>query len=212
MAFNPFRSSPLLRTVLSRAARPFSPPLHLPRFQSSSSPPPPSSPPASNSLPITHLPLDVYRPLTPQEESDEKDRVATRLTKVDRSAEEKRLDALISALNQRRGVLTGDLYTYRGKFKAYSRDYGFPFMCYWTGCWVATGAVTYGAIAYGDFDALTIICRVDGLFGTNIAANIDPTLGNVAVAIAVNELLEPIRLPFVIATTPTVVRFFTNKN
>ena len=47
---------------------------------------------------------------------------------------------------------------------------------------------------------------VDGTFGSNLQANIDPLLGNVAIAVALNEFIEPIRLPLVVATTPAVVR------
>ena len=36
-------------------------------------------------------------------------------------------------------------------------------------------------------------------------------LGSVAMTVACNEMLEPLRLPIVVMTTPTVVRFFGYK-
>lgn len=53
----------------------------------------------------------------------------------------------------------------------------------------------------GGFDLRQIVRKVDAVTGTKIAASLeqlDPRIGNVGVAIAVNELLEPVRLPLAI--------------
>lgn len=95
---------------------------------------------------------------------------------------------------------------YRGKYKALARDYGFPFMgWYWT-CWTSTFALSYGAIQLGLIDAVAILHRIDAYTGYNISSHVDPTLGAMGIALVLNEVIEPIRLPFVIATTKPVVK------
>lgn len=57
------------------------------------------------------------------------------------------LDEEIKVLTRRRAVLSGELYTLRGRFKAMGRDYGLPFMVWWTAVWLATGVGIYSAIS-----------------------------------------------------------------
>ena len=66
-----------------------------------------------------------------------------------RQAEIDELDRELKILTRRRAVLTGELYTLRGRFKAMGRDYGFPFMVWWTAVWLATGAGIFTAISVG---------------------------------------------------------------
>ena len=149
-------------------------------------------------------------PLSPEEEMAEKRRVES-LTSFEKEMELRELDKNIALLNTYRGINTGELYTFRGKFKALARDYGLGFMAwYWT-CWCGTLGLTYAAIDIGGFDALPLIAKIDGVIGTNVAHSIDPRLGNVAVSIAVNEILEPLRLPFVVMTTKPIVKMFKNR-
>lgn len=56
------------------------------------------------------------------------------------------LDAKLKVLTRRRAVLSGELYTIRGRFKAMGRDYGLPFMAWWTAVWLATGVGIFSAI------------------------------------------------------------------
>eukprot|EP00814_Leptocylindrus_danicus_P008158 CAMPEP_0116020974 /NCGR_PEP_ID=MMETSP0321-20121206/10111_1 /TAXON_ID=163516 /ORGANISM="Leptocylindrus danicus var. danicus, Strain B650" /LENGTH=241 /DNA_ID=CAMNT_0003491757 /DNA_START=68 /DNA_END=796 /DNA_ORIENTATION=+ len=149
-------------------------------------------------------------PLSAEEEQAEKDRVS-RLSDYEKTMELRKLDKDIELLNTYRGINTGELYTFRGKFKALARDYGMGFMAwYWT-CWCATGALTYLAIDVGGFEALPLIAKIDGLFGTNVAGSINPQLGNIALALAVNEVLEPVRLPIVVMTTKPVVKYMNRR-
>eukprot|EP00962_Isochrysis_galbana_P014050 scaffold4002_cov123-Isochrysis_galbana.AAC.10 len=63
------------------------------------------------------------------------------------------------------------------------------------------GILIYLSADQGGFDLRQIIRKVDAVTGTKIAASLeqlDPRIGNVGVAIAVNELLEPVRLPLAI--------------
>ena len=53
---------------------------------------------------------------------------------------------------------------------------------------------------------MQLIHYVDDAFDLSLGSTLDPDLGNIALAIALNELLEPARLPLVILTTPAVVK------
>ena len=75
------------------------------------------------------------------------------------------------------------------------------------------GASVYLAIDLGGMDAMAIIAKGDTLLTQltgsefNIVSKVDPQLGKIGVALVLNEMLEPIRLPFVVATLkPTMVR------
>ena len=67
---------------------------------------------------------------------------------------------------------------------------------------------TFVAIEYGGVDALALIAKTDAYTGLDLAKKIDPMLGTAAVALAINEFMEPIRLVFVVATTKPVVKMF----
>ena len=84
---------------------------------------------------------------------------------------------------------------------------------------------------------MQVVAHADTILGTSLASRlpeVDPTVrpagptqasapfpccnsrvvcqvGNVALAIACNELMEPLRLPLVVASTPTVVRLLRLK-
>jgi len=124
-----------------------------------------------------------------------------------KTLEMRRVDTLLKRLNTIRDIHTGEHNTWKGQFKALARDYGMGFMIYWTGVWMATGAGCYFALEMGGVDAMDLLAKLDATTGTDLSSKIDPTLGNVAVAIAVNELIEPIRLPFVVLTVKPVVNF-----
>ena len=94
---------------------------------------------------------------------------------------------------------------------ALSRDYGLSFVVYWTGLWAVTGVATYAGIVYGEVDVISYIRLFDEYAGWSLAERIDPRLGDIAVAVAVNEMMEPVRLPFVVMTTPYVVGLFKKK-
>ena len=87
------------------------------------------------------------------------------------------------------------------------KKYGIPFTVYSTVLWASTGFVIYGVIESGlvggssAIDVLRFI-RLDLIFDIE---SMSPELGNLALAIALNECLEIVRLPFVVATTPIVV-------
>lgn len=152
-----------------------------------------------------------YTPMTAEEEEDEKTRVAA-LSPVQKASELKGMDKQLALLNMKRGINTGEQYTIRGKFKAMTRDYGIPFMAwYWT-VWFSTATLVYGCIELGNVDAIALIAQVDGYTGWSVSTKIDPTFGTIGLTLAINELLEPLRLPVVVLTTKPVVDAIFPKN
>jgi hypothetical protein len=153
---------------------------------------------------------DGEGPMTQEEEQLEKARVDV-LTDYQKEMELRQLDRSISRLNTLRGINTGELYTLRGKFKALARDYGVGFMVWYWCVWTTTACLTYGAIELGNVDAIALIGKIDNFTGYEISSKVDPTLGTIGLTIAINECLEPLRLPIVVLTTKPVVNFFTGK-
>lgn len=148
--------------------------------------------------------------LSKEEEESEKKRVEG-LTKYQKEIELRELDKEIARLNTLRGINTGELYTFRGKFKALARDYGVAFMAwYWT-VWMSTAALTYGAIEMGAIDAMALIAKADSYTGLDLASKVDPQLGAIGITLVFNEMLEPIRLPIVVLTTKPIVETFYPK-
>eukprot|EP00560_Eucampia_antarctica_P003756 CAMPEP_0197832798 /NCGR_PEP_ID=MMETSP1437-20131217/16221_1 /TAXON_ID=49252 ORGANISM="Eucampia antarctica, Strain CCMP1452" /NCGR_SAMPLE_ID=MMETSP1437 /ASSEMBLY_ACC=CAM_ASM_001096 /LENGTH=102 /DNA_ID=CAMNT_0043436383 /DNA_START=386 /DNA_END=694 /DNA_ORIENTATION=+ len=98
-----------------------------------------------------------------------------------------------------------------GKVKALARDYGTGYMAWYFTVWTSSAFMIYGAIKFGNVDVMTMIAKVDGWTGYDISSKVDPTLGTIGVTVVANEMLEPLRLPFVIMTTKPVVEFFYPK-
>lgn len=155
-----------------------------------------------------------FSALPPDEEQAEKARVAS-LTPYQKEMELRHLDSELARLQTLRAINTGELYTLRGKFKMLSRDYGMGFLAwYWT-VWFATAGMSYVAIEVGGVDPLMVAAKVENFLGWEpnaIAGKLDPTLGQIGLVIAVNECLEPLRLPIVVMTTKPVVNFFSRRN
>ena len=64
-----------------------------------------------------------YSTLSEQEEKEEKDRIAS-LTKYEKEMELRKLNSEIARLETLRGINTGEMYTMRGKFKLFAKNYG----------------------------------------------------------------------------------------
>lgn len=143
-------------------------------------------------------------------EEKEKARVAS-LTNYEKEMELRDLDKQIAILNKKRGINTGELYTMTGKVKALARDYGAGYMVWYFTVWSSSAFMIYSAITLGNVDVMAMIGKVDGWTGYDISSKVDPTLGTIGVTVVANELLEPVRIPFVIMTTKPVVEFFYPK-
>jgi len=155
-----------------------------------------------------------FSSLPPNEEENEKARVAS-LTPYQKEMELRQLDSEIARLQTLRGINTGELYTLRGKMKFLARDYGIGFMVwYWT-VWFTTAGLTYAAMEVGGVDPVIVAGKVEAFLGWDAGAlsgRLDPTLGKLGLTIAVNECLEPLRLPIVVLTTKPVVNLFSKRN
>mmetsp|Transcript_37864 Transcript_37864/g.91270 ORF Transcript_37864/g.91270 Transcript_37864/m.91270 type:complete len:256 (-) Transcript_37864:821-1588(-) len=151
--------------------------------------------------------------LPPDEEQAEKIRVDS-LTPYQKEMELRQLDSEIARLQTLHAINTGDLYTYRGRFKILSRDYGMGFLVWWTTVWAGTAGLSYLAIEWGGVDPLMVAAKAENFLGLepmSISGRLDPALGKIGLAIAMNECLEPLRLPFVVVTTKPVVNFFRRR-
>ena len=88
--------------------------------------------------------LAIFAPHSEEDRSERE--AALAIPKEERDAQVAELDEQIKALTRRRAVLTGELYTLRGKFKSMGRDYGLPFMVWWTAVWLCTGVGVFAGI------------------------------------------------------------------
>ena len=152
-----------------------------------------------------------FSALPPDEEQKEKERVES-LSSYQKEMELRQHDSELARLQTLRAINTGELYTMRGKFKMLSRDYGMGFLAwYWT-CWFATAGLSYAAIELGGVDPLMVAAKFETFLGwepMSLSGKLDPTLGQIGLVVAVNECLEPLRLPFVVMTTKPVVNAFS---
>jgi len=95
------------------------------------------------------------------------------------------------------------------KMKFFTKKYGVPFLVYWTllyfGC---MGAVYVGlemdVVSWGRILEFLRWLQFPGYMVDLDALN--PTYGRLAVAVALNELLEVVRFPFMIVTLKRVLR------
>lgn len=149
--------------------------------------------------------------MTPGEIDAEKRRVE-RLTNEQVDQELRQLNREIARLEMLKAINTGELFTWRGRYKNLARDYGLPLMVwYWT-VWTLNCAVCYAAIGYGDVDVLALIARLDYQFGWDMASRVSPDMGKLGLALLLTELAEPLRVPLVVFTVkPVVDRFFPPK-
>lgn len=145
-----------------------------------------------------------YTPLTAEEEEREKERLTT-LTPFARDQELRALNRDISRLEKLRGMNTGELYTWSGRYKALARDYGMPLVAYYWAVWMSSAVLCYGSITVLNVDALALLAQVDAKLGWDLVSKVDPEMGKIGLSLIVNELLEPIRLPAVIVTVKPVI-------
>jgi hypothetical protein len=152
-----------------------------------------------------------YSPMTKDEEEAEKQRVA-QLSDFKKEQELRHLNREIIRLSMLKGINTGELYSIRGRYTLLLKDYGMPMMAYYGATWFTTGVVLFLLAEVGGMDATAVLTYADTYTGLNMATKVDPTLGKMGIVLILNELLEPIRLPFVVLTAKTVIdRLFPPK-
>ncbi|OQR80617.1 hypothetical protein ACHHYP_17415 [Achlya hypogyna] len=95
-----------------------------------------------------------------------------------------------------------------GKFMAVIQANGLPFLVWWTTLYGASGFTIYYGLSSGWFggsDAVDLI-RGLGLDKYVDLESLNPEYGNIAIAVVLNEILETVRFPFCLATTPMIKR------
>lgn len=74
-----------------------------------------------------------------------------------------------------------------------------------------TGLAVYAGIEINGPETAISVAKTVGLDSLVNLESLNPTFGNIALAVALNEALEIVRLPFVISTTPRVSKFLETK-
>ena len=111
-------------------------------------------------------------------------------------------------------VVSGKNDSFLGRGKLMATEYGLPFVVYWWGLWIATMPLCIGGLEFFEIDGLALIQGFDNICGdyigvdTDMASKINTEYGRIATGLVLNECLEVVRLPFIIATTPTFARVF----
>ena len=87
-------------------------------------------------------------------------------------------------------------------WKKVIKEYGIFFFIYWTAIWACSGVIIFLLLEYGLIGGADVIwflkwIRLDSIISLD---SIDPTVGNIAVAIAINECLEIVRFPLVVSS------------
>jgi hypothetical protein len=153
---------------------------------------------------LPHQSYRFYTPMTKDEEENEKKRVES-LTPFSRDQELRQLNRDIARLEKLRGINTGELYTWTGRYKTLARDYGTSLVVYYGVAWTATAVLCYGAITVLNIDALALLAQLDAKTGWDLCSKVSPEMGKIGVVLILNELLEVIRLPLVVLTVKPVI-------
>ena len=161
--------------------------------------------------PMQQTTVRHYTPMTSQEEEAEKERVKS-LTPFQKDQELRKYNREIAKLEMLRGINTGELYTWRGRYKHLARDYGVPLVAWYWVIWTSTFALCYGAIHFGGVDTMAMLANIDARMGWHLVEQVDPEMGKIGMSLVLNELVEPLRLPVVILTVkPVMDQYFPPK-
>ncbi|KAF4738861.1 hypothetical protein FOZ63_017275 [Perkinsus olseni] len=89
----------------------------------------------------------------------------------------------------------------------YMQTYGLPFV-FWYGLLYVGGGIAWFLIFEYDYVSYDYVHnKLSSLGLEKYIRDIDPTLGKLGIAIAVNEISEVIRLPFALATIAPLVKW-----
>ncbi|KAG7381206.1 hypothetical protein PHYPSEUDO_006292 [Phytophthora pseudosyringae] len=119
-----------------------------------------------------------------------------------------------AALKKEVETLKAEVAKKPNKFLGTLQQYGLPFLVWWTSLYLVSGVSIYVALDTGLVSGNSIIDFIMqmGLDKFIDPARLDPTYGNIAIAVIVNECIEVIRFPITLATLPYVKRVFSRKN
>ncbi|CAH0480971.1 unnamed protein product [Peronospora belbahrii] len=114
------------------------------------------------------------------------------------------------ALKNEVKLLKAEVAKKPSKFLGTLQQYGLPFLAWWTSLYLVSGVSIYVALDTGIISGTSIIDFIMqmGLDKFVDPARLDPTYGNIAIAVIVNECLEIVRFPITLATLPYIKRVF----
>jgi hypothetical protein len=118
-----------------------------------------------------------------------------------------------AALKKEVETLKAEVAKKPNKFMGTLQQYGMPFLIWWTSLYLMSGVSIYVALDTGLVSGASIIDFIMqmGLDKFIDPTRLDPTYGNIAIAVIVNECIEVIRFPITLATLPYVKGVFTRK-
>jgi hypothetical protein len=151
-----------------------------------------------------HNQQQPFVPMSKEEEVAENTRVS-QLSIEQKDIELRQLNRQIAILEMKRGINTGELYTWTGKYKTLARDYSTPLFVWYTTVWLCTGVLFYTTFTIFDIDFMYVIQQFDHYTGFHMSQQINPEYGKIGVILVMNEIIEPIRLPIVILTVKPVI-------
>jgi hypothetical protein len=74
---------------------------------------------------------------------------------------------------------------------------------------MTVGVGMYLAIDIGGLDAMEILAKADAYTGWSLSDKVDPQMGKIGLALLLNEMAEPVRLPVVVATLKPVMELIS---
>lgn len=122
---------------------------------------------------------------------------------------EERLEALATQSTAQEAKIdeVEKLATKKGGLMQVITQYGAPFALWYGTCWAGMLFSIYMLLELGIIswqESLRPLLESLGL--ADYADRIDPSMGNLVIAFVVNELIEPVRFPFVLATGIPVIK------
>jgi len=145
-----------------------------------------------------------YTPLTDDEIAQEVQRVST-LSNQQKDLEVRQHNRDLARIELLKSILDGTHNTLRGRYQRLTKQYGLPMLVWYWVVWTSSLGIVYGAVQVLGIDGVQLLQQVDGYTGWQLTHKVDPQLGTIGLALLVNEVLEPIRLPVVLFTTKPVV-------
>lgn len=96
------------------------------------------------------------------------------------------------------------------QLKGTFREHGLVFVGYYATTWTAGFGVCWGGVTIAGLDGVAILQYV-GVENFVDLSMFSPRVINALIALELNELLEWVRLPLIIATTPRLSRYLRGK-
>ena len=91
------------------------------------------------------------------------------------------------------------------KLRKAIREFGVPFMIYWTGAWACSGVAIFATLQFSglNVDASALLASI------GYEGDMSREVGNVMLAVALNEAAEVVRLPLCLLTFKRAKQAYT---